>query len=438
MKLVYLHQYFVTPGMAGGTRSYEWVSRLATQGYDVHVVTSDQRDRAHRRMTVEGGARVHWLPVSYDNSMSVPRRMIAFLKFAVMASWTARRLRGDVVLATSTPLTIAIPALAAVLGRPVPMVFEVRDLWPEVPIAMGGLRNPLLRGAAHALERSAYRHSTRVIALSPEMRLGIQRAGFPADAIALVPNASDIDLFRRPGVEVEGQRFRHQHDWLGDRPLVLYAGTLGRANDVSMMVEIAAAVRLLDPEIRFLIVGEGAEKQKVASLAALRGVLGETLFMMPGQPKKTMPALMAAASITTSLFADIPALTATSPNKVFDAFAAGRPVATNVGGSVADLLRETGSGLVLSRDPQEAAEQLADFLADPVRLARAAAASARLADEVFGRDVLFADFARAIAEACREGRVIRRLRSGSCAPPSPKPGARWWRATTASAEQTTS
>jgi glycosyltransferase involved in cell wall biosynthesis len=425
MRIVYLHQYYVTPEMVGGTRSYEWASRLAARGHDVHVVTGDQREGARRRVTVEAGACVHWLPVRYDNGMSVPRRMLAFLQYAARATLTARRLGGDVVLATSTPLTIAIPALGAVLGRPVPLVFEVRDLWPEIPIAMGGLRSPLLQQAARALERAAYRHSTRVIALSPEMRSGIERSGFPSDEISLIPNASDVHLFRRPGVDDEGRRFRCENDWLGDRPLVLYAGALGRANDVSALVEIAARMRRIDPGTRFLIVGEGAEKGRISSLAQRRGVLGETLFMLPGRPKEDMPALFAAATVTTSLFADIPALRATSPNKVFDAFAAGRPVATNVRGSVGELVQQTGAGLLLDRDPGVAAGQLADFLSDPDVLARARVASRGLADEVFGRDVLFADFETTVADAYREGRVTRRLRPGTAVHREAAAGAGW-------------
>jgi glycosyltransferase involved in cell wall biosynthesis len=297
------------------------------------------------------------------------------------------------------------------------MVFEVRDLWPDVPIAMGGLRNPLLRRAARALERTAYRNATRVIALSPEMRDGVVRAGFPEEATSLVPNASDVELFRRPGVQEEGERFRRETPWLGDRPLVLYPGTLGRANGLAAMVEIAAATRRLDPEIRFLIVGTGAEEEQIRTLAGRLGVLDRTLFMLPPLPKREMPSLFAAASMATSFLADTPELSWNSANKVFDGFAAGRPVATNLGGSIGDLLRETGAGLVLARDPQVAARQLVDFFADPTAVARASAVSAGLADEVFGRDLLFEDFERTIADAHREGRVVRRLRRRTEAPP---------------------
>jgi glycosyltransferase involved in cell wall biosynthesis len=435
MRVVYIAQYFDTPDMAGGGRPYAWATRLAARGHEVHVVTSDERGtpdgvRSGRRVTEEGGATVEWLPVRYDNAMSVPRRMLAFLQFAIRASWAARRFRADVVFATSTPLTVAVPALAALAGRPTPLVFEVRDLWPDVPIAMGGLRNPVLQRAARALERAAYRSSTRVIALSPEMRAGVVRTGFPAEATALVPNASDVDLFRRPGTDADGQRFRRETAWLGDRPLVLYAGTLGRVNDVSAMVELAAATRRLDPEIRFLIVGRGAEEEKVRALARRLGVLDETLFMHPPRPKDAMPALFAAASITTSFVADIPVLAWNSANKVFDGFAAGRPVATNVGGSIGDLLRETGAGLVLDRDPRVAAAELTAFLADPEAVARACAVSAGLGEEAFSRDVLFEEVERVIADAHREGRVVRRLRPGAGAGPGTGgDGHGWWAGT---------
>ncbi len=427
MRIVYLAQYFTTPDMSGGGRHYEWVSRLVAAGHDVYVVTGDNRTQDRRPVTVEGGATVRWLPVGYDTSMSIPQRMVVFLKYAALAAWHARRARADVVFATSTPLTIAIPAVAAVLGRRTPMVFEVRDLWPDVPIAMGGLRNPLLKRAARALERTAYSHSTRVVALSPEMKSGVVRAGFPDDDVLLVPNASDLDLFRRPGADADGESFRNEHDWLGDRPLVLYAGTLGRVNEVSAMVEIAAEMRERDPEIRFLIVGKGSEWDRVADLARQRGVLDRTLFMMPGRPRDDMPGIFAAASITTSFVADIPVLAWNSANKVFDGFAAGRPVATNVGGSIGHLLTATGAGLVLSRDPAAAADQLREFLRDPETVQRSRESATSLGSHAFARDVLFRELERAITDSWREGRVVRKLRPRRDISPDTVAAQQWWR-----------
>ena len=82
------------------------------------------------------GLTVHRLAVPYRNDMGYPRRVAAFARFAFAATWRVLTLRGDVVYATSTPLTVAIPALACRLLRGTPYVFEVRDLWPEIPIAL--------------------------------------------------------------------------------------------------------------------------------------------------------------------------------------------------------------------------------------------------------------------------------------------------------------
>ena len=149
MRIVYLHKYFVTPEMPGIVRSYEMARRLVAMGHEVHMVTTDQRldaEAAKRpawRVTNEAGIHVHWTAVPYDNTQAYGDRLRAFLTFAWRAARKAIELRGDVIFATSTPLTIAIPALLATWRTRRPLVFEVRDLWPAVPIAIGAIRKPL-------------------------------------------------------------------------------------------------------------------------------------------------------------------------------------------------------------------------------------------------------------------------------------------------------
>src|SRR5690625_4937567 len=162
MKIIYLHQYFNTPEMSGGTRSYEMARRLVAAGHDVHMITSwRQPDPARKNWftTIEEGIKVHWLPVPYSNHMSYQERIKAFFRFAFQAGNKAKALQGDIVFATSTPLTIAIPAISASKKHRIPMVFEVRDLWPELPVAIGAIRNPALIWMAKKLELWAYKHS---------------------------------------------------------------------------------------------------------------------------------------------------------------------------------------------------------------------------------------------------------------------------------------
>ncbi|MBW6438824.1 glycosyltransferase family 4 protein [Actinoplanes hulinensis] len=400
MRITYIHQYFKTPGMSGGTRSYEFARRLVDRGHEVHMITGDpDGDRA--RATREAGIVVHWLPVPYSNAMSYRRRIGAFFDFVRRSTVEAARIPADLVLATSTPLTVAIPGAYAAMRRRVPMVLEVRDVWPELPIAMGALRSPVSRWAAERLEAWAYRRAAHVIALSPGMAASIQRR-FPRVGVTVVPNSSDIGLFA--GADRAGAILRQETPWLGDRPLVLYAGTLGPANGVDYLVRMAACLAETAPDARVAIVGDGRMRDSLRELAAGLGVLDRNLFLLGPVSKERVVAFFGACDLATSVFVDIPELGNNSPNKVFDAFAAGRPVAVNHGGWIADLLTESGAGLVLpAGDPGAAAIAVADFLGDESDRTSARAAASALARDRFDRDLLFEDFERVLNRAVYRG-----------------------------------
>jgi glycosyltransferase involved in cell wall biosynthesis len=339
--------------------------------------------------------RVHRLPVPYSNNMSYARRIISFAQFAAMAGVRAARVDPDIVLASSTPLTIVIPGLVAASARRRRFVYEVRDLWPEVPIEMGALRSPLSKYLAVRLALAAYRRADSVIALSPGMAEGVVRRGYPRERVAVVPNAADLDLFApRPA---QAAAFRSERSWLGDRPLVVYTGTFGTVNGVEYLVRLAAAVRPLDPDVRFLLVGRGAGYEPARTLARRLGVLDETVFLSEAIPRSQLPVVLGAASIATSVVIPVPVLEHNSANKFFDALAAGRPIAINHGGWQADLLTETGAGLVLDpHDLSAAAQLLVRRLADPAWLTTAGEAALRLATERFARDTLYEQFERAV------------------------------------------
>jgi glycosyltransferase involved in cell wall biosynthesis len=404
MKILYLHQYFTTPTMPGGTRSYELARRLVLMGHEVQMITSRRDGAGGRRgwhQTEEAGVHVHWLPVPYSNQMGYRDRLKAFAHFAWSAGRRGARIGGDVVFATSTPLTIALPGLYAARRSEIPMVFEVRDLWPEVPIALGALKSPFSIAAARWLEKLAYDHSTRIVALSVEMKAGIMAAGYPGEWISVIPNGCDLDAFEI-GPEA-GIALRRRYEWLQDRPLVLYTGTLGLVNGVDYLARLAAEARLLDPEVRFLVIGGGREEEKVRATARTLGVLDHNFFMMPSIQKCEVPAWLSAADIATSVVIDRRELWANSANKVFDALAAGRPVAINHGGWQADLLRETGAGMVLDPgDPPAAARQLIWALNDRRWLERAGTAARAVAHERFARDLLAAQLEATLLAAVVE------------------------------------
>jgi glycosyltransferase involved in cell wall biosynthesis len=393
IKIIYLHQYFNTPNMAGGTRSYEMGRRLVEYGHQVEMITSYRRKDSPEGetegwfQTEESGIRIHWLPVPYSNKMSYRQRIKAFVKFAWKAARKAASIEGDIVFATSTPLTIALPAVYAARKNKVPMVFEVRDLWPELPIAVGALKNPILKWAARRLERFAYNNSKRIIALSPGMKEGIVKTGYPASKVEIIPNSSDIDFFNMdPEV---GRQIRLKYQWLGERPLVVYAGTIGIINGVDYLARLAGVVWKLDQEIRFVVIGEGQGGEKMIAEAEAAGVLDRSFFVLPRMPKIELRGWISAADLATSVFIDLEEMWNNSANKFFDALASGTPVAINYGGWQKKIIEESGAGLVL--DPNNidaAAGLLVDKLRDGSWLGAAGRAAIKLARERFDRNKL--------------------------------------------------
>ena len=366
MRILYLHQFFVTRAGVGGTRSYEFARRFVSRGHAVRMLTAGEG-----RQEV-AGIEVVGLPGAYSDYMSAtaisyPRRMLAFARFGLAAGATALRgPRPDVIYATSPPLTMAVPALMAAARWRAPLVFEVRDLWPEAPIQMGALRNPLLRRVARALERFVLRRATRVIALSPGIQSGVVRAGAPAERVVLVPNASDLDLFR-PSPPPE--RFR-----------VSYFGTMGEANDLGAVVE---AARLLDG-VEFVLMGDGKHRARLE-----RSAPSNVTFTGAAAGKEEVAELAAGSSACLTVFKDVPVLSTNSPNKLFDTFAAGRPAIVNMDGWMRQLVEDNDAGLyVRAGDARDLASKIAWLRDHPEDAARMGHNARALAEREFDREQL--------------------------------------------------
>jgi glycosyltransferase involved in cell wall biosynthesis len=375
MRILYLHQFFITRAGVGGTRSYEFARRFVERGHAVRMVTAQQPEAGTRN--VDGievvGVRGAYSEYMQATAMSDARRMAAFARFAAGATLAALRgPRPDVVYATSPPLTMALPALAARLRWRAPLVFEVRDLWPEAPIQMGALRNPLAQRLARALERCVYARSTRVVALSPGIR-----AALPPGRSVLIPNAADLDLFTPAPPPGEF--------------LVSYFGTLGEANDVTAAVE---AARLL-PDMRFVIMGDGKRR------AALERSAPPNVEFRSGT-KEEVARLATESSVCLTLFKDVPVLATNSPNKLFDTFAAGRPAIVNMDGWMRELVERNDAGAyVHPGDVDELAEKLAWLRDNPDAAERMGRNARALAEREFARDELAARALAVLEEAAR-------------------------------------
>ncbi len=389
MKVIYLHQYFNTPKMSGGTRSYEMARRLVASGHEVSIITTwrEETDQKTWFVTDESGIKVYWLPVTYSNRMNYAARIKAFLHFAWSSAYKAASLDGDIIFATSTPLTIALPAIYASWRKQIPMVFEVRDMWPSVPIALGAIRNPLLVKVSIWLEKIAYKHSAHIVALAPGMREDIIAQGISSDKVSVIPNGCDLDVFSQtPRTPLP----RDLYPWLGTRKLVLYAGTVGKANGIDYLVKLAQQVKLFDPEVRFVVIGDGGEWQKVRSLAIEKGVFEKNFFMLPALPKYDLVLWLHSATIILALLTNLPIVYKHAvQNKFFDALAVGKPIACNFDGFQSQVAKEYDIGLIIDPlNPDVAAKQLLSALYDTQWLDGVPERSRILAEGRFNRDHL--------------------------------------------------
>jgi glycosyltransferase involved in cell wall biosynthesis len=389
MRILYLHQFFITRAGVGGTRSYEFARRFTARGHAVRMVTAGGGSRSVDGIEVVG------MPGGYSDyvgatSVAYPRRMLAFGAFALTA--TAAALRGprpDVIYASSPPLTMVLPALAAAARWRAPLVFEVRDLWPEAAIQMGALRNPALRRLAQEVESLVYRHSARVIALSPGIRDGVVSAGAPAERVVLVPNASDLELFS-PALDGGAERRRLG---LGEGLVCSYFGTMGEANDLGQVVDAAPLVA----DVTFVLLGDGKRRSELERRAP-----ANVRFLDPVPDKASVALLAAASDACLTIFKNVPVLATNSPNKLFDTFAAGRAAIVNTEGWMRDLVEDNEAGVfVRPGDPRDLADKVAWLRDNPGEVERLGRNARALAEREFDRDALAARALAVLEEAAR-------------------------------------
>lgn len=367
MRILYFHQHFNSPAGIVGIRSYQMAQASLRHGHSVTMVCGSYDggvtgltmpfQNGSRRGLV-GGVDVVEFNLAYSNSDGLFRRALTFLQFAVRSVGLALTEPYDVLFATTTPLTAGIPGIFARWLRGKPFVFEVRDLWPELPKAMGVIRNPLVLGALSFLEWATYHSAHRLIGLSPGIVDGIARRGIKRNRIALVPNGCDLDIFsslaqawRPPQVNA-------------DDLMAVFAGTHGLANGLDAVLDAAVELKLRQRnDIKLLLIGQGKLKASLQARALKEGLVN-VIFQDPVN-KERLAGLMAATDVGIQSLANVPAFYyGTSPNKFFDYISAGLPVLNNYPGWLAELITEHRCGFAVRPNDTgafaDALEQAAD------------------------------------------------------------------------------
>jgi|BioPla2DNA2_1021312.scaffolds.fasta_scaffold02451_9 glycosyltransferase involved in cell wall biosynthesis len=353
MHILYIHQYFKTPSEGGGTRSYFIAKEMISRGHKVTMLTSDTNGK-DSRIEVVDGMEVIYIPNSYSNNFSIFNRIKSFIGFTVKAIKRASKIKNvDLVYATSTPLTIGYIARYLKAIKKLPYIFEVRDLWPEFPIQMGAIKNSFFIKYLRSFEKRIYDDAIGIVTLSPGMEEGVRKTNTSCKQICMIPNMSKPDIFY-PREKNQETLEKFQIDPSAFN--VIYFGALGIANGIVYILE--AAKQLLDkPNIRFIFLGDGADRikiekyiqQNVTSNVSYLGTLD--LF--------TTSDIANCCNASLITFLDIPILYTNSPNKLFDSLSAGLPVIVNSRGWTKDLVEKNQCGFFVEpTSPEDLANKL--------------------------------------------------------------------------------
>jgi glycosyltransferase involved in cell wall biosynthesis len=414
MKVLYFDPKFLTPRHAAPTRAYSIARRLVERGHDVTMVARDPRWLAvaptappgllARRERVDG-INVIWLRIPYEQRFSKSKRLVSYSAYMLAASAASLRLgKPDVVYASSTPLTSGVPGAFASRLRGVPFVFELQDLWPAVPAALGFVSPGLELALAERVERGLYARADRLVVCSEAVVSALAERGIPREKLVLVPNFADTDLF---GPDKRDEGFRRAHGLEG-KFVAVYAGAMGASNGVYQLADAALALkRAGDESIRIVAVGDGSEREALERRAQDEGL--DNVVVLPPVPREDVPGLVGSSDVTLTVFAPNPALELNSPNKFFDSLAAGRPVVVNVDGWLRSLVEENDAGVyVPAGDGPALAGALKALAEDPGRLGAMGANARALAVREFARDLLADQLAATLEEvAARNGRAVR-------------------------------
>jgi glycosyltransferase involved in cell wall biosynthesis len=388
MHILYIHQHFATPQGSTGTRSYEFARRWIKAGHKVTLITGyydvgglELGKGLIQKQSIEG-INVVVVGTKYSNKQSYIRRIISFLAFCFFSIYAGLRVKNiDVVYATSTPLTVGIPAIVIKWLRRKKFVFEVRDQWPESVIEVGILKNKYLIKFFLFFEELVYRNSAAIVTLSDEMAKDIREIIKGWKPVYVVPNSSDLNLFR---ADIDASEIRKKNSW-DDKLVFLHTGAMGKINDLSFVVRAAAKLKERD-DIRFVLIGDGNQKPFLEG--EIKRLELSNITLLPPVPKRQLAAILAACDIVMVIIGKFPIIEKhASLNKFYDGLSASKPLLLNYSGWQRELIEkhEVGFGCRLC-DVDEFVEKVRYLSYHRDKLSHMGRQARVLAETQFSRD----------------------------------------------------
>jgi glycosyltransferase involved in cell wall biosynthesis len=385
VKILIFHQHFNTPQKGGPLRSYYLAKALVDAGMKVIVITA-QDVRAHK-IEFFDGIEVHYLPVRYENRFGFYRRIYSFFSYNIKALRLAHKFHdADLCYAISVPLTIGLIALRLKSKYNIPYIFEVGDLWPDAPIELGFVKNVFARKSMYRLEKRIYQQAKSIVALSPAIADRIS-AKTSNKNITVIPNMADTEYF--PVASKDASLVKKYN--VDGKFVASYIGAIGYANGLDFLLACAKVTQANNVQIQYLICGEGAmlpALKKAASLWKLKNVT-----FLPFATRDQVKEIFNITDVSVVCYRPEKILETGSPNKFFDALAAGKPVAINFEGWIKDEIEKNECGFYINPSkPEDFTYWLKRLEEDRGLLSQYQTNARKLAEEKYSRKMLSEKF----------------------------------------------
>lgn len=365
MRILYLQQLLVMPGSSGNPRSIEQACEWVLQGHEVTILCSKAafpdnhllKERKRRSRFFYKGVEIICLPVTYAHMMSFGKRALRFLHFMAYGWWVGKKLsRPNLILAYSAPLSVGY--LGHILAKKfnVPWVFEIADVWPDVPIGMGVIQSTYLQRFLLGISKKLYASAEKILPFTPGMEAQIRQHGVSESKIEVIHNGIDLNKIVKREQELVQHKLVH----------IFYAGTIGIANRLCQLVELARMCQERGQHsLRFHVVGNGNDAHRVKELADNYQL--NNLYFYDQVPQQKIAELLNQADIGIISFAPYEVLEANGATKFYDYLASGLPVLINYKGWQAELLEKHNCGFSTEQgDLEQWYENVVVLANDPI------------------------------------------------------------------------
>ena len=357
LKILYISQYFPPEMGAPSARVSELSRHWAQAGHDVTVLTGfpnhpdgvlrpEYRKRFWRgvcRERIDGINVVRTWLLPFPNRKSY-ERILNYSSFCASAALTSSFLdRPDVVIATSPQLLVGLSGWWLSRLKKVPFVLEVRDLWPESLTGAGvGSENSLMYKSIARMAGFLYGATERVVVVTPAFREHLIRHwNVPAEKIAVVQNGVETALFK---AQPRDPQIVNEIGAAG-KFVVAYIGTLGLAHGLDTLMEAAGQLQNAAPEVLLMLVGEGADRERMVALARSKKL--SNVVFVPQQPREKIPAYIAASDVCVVMLKGSEVFETVIPTKMLEFMSCARPIILAVRGQAQRVLEAAGGGLCI-------------------------------------------------------------------------------------------